>query len=78
MLRKIFIDHPDSVDETYGEHFLFAARFSGLLFLAAFMALVHALIPCLFEKSASRIVLGLSGKVANRGHEEGAGEAVEA
>lgn len=67
MFRRIFLDHPASVDESYFEHFFFALRFSGMLFLAAGAALVHALIPCFFEKTASRITAKLYAKTHNRG-----------
>ncbi|MEM7300453.1 MAG: DUF6356 family protein [Pseudomonadota bacterium] len=67
MINRLFLDHPKTVDETYGEHMLFALRFSGSLALAALMALVHAFIPCLFEKSASKIVSRLYAKTHNRG-----------
>ena len=50
MLQKLFLDHPRLVDETYLQHFAFALLFSIRLFGAAFAALVHALLPCAFEK----------------------------
>ncbi len=67
MIARIFLSHPQSVDETYLEHAAFAGRFSGRLFLAAGAAAIHALIPCLFEKTASRIVAELYAKTHNRG-----------
>ena len=67
MFRQIFLTHPASVEETYLEHAAFAGRFSFRLFAAAGAAMVHALIPCLFEKTASRIVADLYMKTHNRG-----------
>ena len=67
MIQRVFLDHPAKVDETFSQHMFFAAKFSGLLFLAASAALVHALVPCLFEKTASRIVAQLYAKTHNRG-----------
>ena len=67
MIQRVFLDHPAKVDETFFQHMFFAAKFSGLLFLAASAALVHALVPCLFEKTASRIVAQLYAKTHNRG-----------
>lgn len=67
MFKQIFLTHPATVDETYGEHAVFAGRFSLKLFGAAFAALIHAIIPCLFEKTASRIVAELYAKTHNRG-----------
>lgn len=67
MLRRLFIDHPQSVDENYGEHARFALGFAGMLFLAALAALVHAILPGVFEKTASNIVHRLAQRTANRG-----------
>ena len=43
--RRLFLDHPDSVGETYGEHFLFAGRFGLAMIRGGVGALVHALVP---------------------------------
>jgi hypothetical protein len=67
MLTRVFTEHPASVGESYGAHFLFALRFSLALFAAAGAALVHALVPCLFQKTASRIVAKLYARTHNRG-----------
>ena len=67
MIAKIFTDHPASVDETYTQHFTFALKFSATLFFAAGAALIHALIPCLCEKTASKLVAKLYAKTHNRG-----------
>ncbi len=67
MLKRLFLDHPGSVDETYLEHAAFATRFSGTLFLAALAALVHALLPFAFEKTASTLVARLYARTQNRG-----------
>ncbi len=67
MISKLFLDHPRSVDETFGEHFLFATGFSMTLFVAAFAALLHAFIPAACEKTASTIIKRLYSRVANRG-----------
>lgn len=67
MIDRMFLAHPASVDESYGEHALFASRFALKLFAAAGAATVHAFVPCLFEKTASRIVADLYTKTRNRG-----------
>ncbi len=67
MITRMFFDHPASVDESYGEHARFAFGFSMKLFAAAGAALVHAVIPCLFEKTASRMVADLYERTHNRG-----------
>ena len=67
MIARIFLNHPASVDESYGEHLRFAAGFSAKLFAAGGAALIHALIPCLFEKTASGIIADLYARTHNRG-----------
>ncbi|CAN0604444.1 unnamed protein product [Ectocarpus sp. 12 AP-2014] len=49
-----FVDHPASVNETYFEHMRFAGTFALTLFGAGLAALIHAIIPPLFETTASR------------------------
>ena len=67
MFAKVFLDHPAKVEETYFEHARFAGSFSLKLFAAAGAALVHAIIPCLFEKTASRMIADMYDKTHNRG-----------
>ena len=67
MISRLFLEHPNSVDETYVEHAVFASRFSMALFGAAFAALVHAVLPFAFEKTASRKVAELYQRTHNRG-----------
>lgn len=66
-MRKLFLDHPASVGENYAEHFAHAGGFAALLGLAAIACLIHALVPCLFESTASRLVTRLHDRmVTNR------------
>lgn len=67
MIDRMFLSHPASVNEGYFEHALFATRFSLKLFAAAGAAAVHAIVPCLFEKTASGIIAELYEKTRNRG-----------
>ena len=66
-MKSLFLTHPRSVDENYFEHMAFAGRFSGMLFLAAGAALVHAILPFLFEKTASRMIAEMYARTQNRG-----------
>lgn len=66
-MRELFRDHPASVGETYSEHLVQASRFSGRLLLAGFACLVHAVLPFLFIRTASRTVDALHDRmVVNR------------
>jgi len=66
ILTQIFVDHPKSVDETYFQHMVFAGWFASRLFLAAGAATVHAIIPCLFEKTASKLINQMHHRMHNR------------
>ena len=54
------------MDETYFEHMRFAGRFAGLLFAAALAALIHAVLPFLFERTASTMINGMHRRMHNR------------
>lgn len=66
-LAGLFTEHPGSVDETYFEHMIFAGTFAFWLAAAAGAALVHAILPFMFEKTASRIITRLYERIHNRG-----------
>ena len=67
-LQRLFLSHPESVNESYGEHFLFALGFALRLFGAGLAALVHAIVPCLFEATASRMIREMHAKITSRAH----------
>jgi hypothetical protein len=67
-LHRLFLSHPQTVDESYGEHFCFALGFAASLFGAACAALIHAIIPCLFETTASRMIRAMHEGIVRRGH----------
>lgn len=61
-----FTAHPASVDETYGEHFLFASRFGLKLIGAGMAACLHGLLPFVFKTTASRTVQEMARKTSAR------------
>lgn len=66
-LRAKFTEHPESVGETYGEHFVSAMGFSLSMLKAAFCCGMHALLPFLFAKTGSDCITGLYDRmVTNR------------
>ena len=66
-IKRQFTEHPASVGETYGQHFVSAMSFSVTLLKAAFVCGVHALLPFMFEKTGSRCVTELYDRmVTNR------------
>lgn len=66
-VKTLFLTHPRTVGESYFEHMAFAGGFAGRLMLAAAAALVHAALPFLFERTASRMVASLYARTHNRG-----------
>jgi len=63
MLKQLFTEHPASVDETYGEHFLVAGSFALTLFVACLACAVHAVLPFCFEKTGSRLITRLHDRM---------------
>ena len=63
---RAFRDHPASAGETYLEHMAFAGWFAQKLFLAGGAALIHAIIPPLFETTASTNIRELYHRIENR------------
>ena len=68
MITRVFLAHPRDVNESYAEHAVFAGGFALRLLLAAGAASIHAVIPCLFEKTASRMIADMHARTQNRGH----------
>lgn len=65
---KIFTQHPASVGENYLQHMGSALSFA-LPLLGAFLAcLVHALLPFLFAKTGSRIIVRLHDRMVTNRH----------
>lgn len=66
-LASKFTEHPATVGETYGQHFVSAMGFSFALFKAAICCGVHAILPFAFEKTGSNCITGLYDRmVTNR------------
>ncbi|KTE08589.1 DUF6356 family protein [Sphingopyxis sp. H115] len=45
MFKRLFVDHPKSVDENYIEHFGVASKFGMTMIWGGLCALVHAVVP---------------------------------
>ena len=59
-MRNPFTAHPREVGESYLRHGLFACRFGAKMTLGGIAALVHGLMPFLFESTGSRITRELN------------------
>lgn len=63
MLREMFVDHPESVGETYLEHFFVALGFAATMLGAGLALVVHAVVPGLFVKTGSAAITGLHDRM---------------
>ena len=68
-MKNIFTEHPKSVGESYLQHLSQAARFALTFLILFFIALVHAILPFLFARTASDIVCEMSKDMKHRGKE---------
>jgi len=67
MSKMSFTEHPASVGESYLTHLRHASGFSLSLLGAGFACMLHALVPFLCTKTASRIVARLHTRmIVNR------------
>lgn len=67
MIRKLFTEHPASVNETYFEHMGSALSFTGTMFVATLACLTHAFLPFLCVTTGSRKITELHDRmVSNR------------
>lgn len=67
MFKRLFVEHPASVGESYLEHMGVAASFGGAMFLGSLACFIHALFPGLCVKTGSGVVTTLHYRmVTNR------------
>jgi len=65
-LHRWFRAHPESVGETYIEHFGVASRFGARLIGGGLACMVHAVLPNFFERTGSNTVKALYSKMVSR------------
>ncbi|MCZ8370274.1 MAG: DUF6356 family protein [Porphyrobacter sp.] len=66
MIAKLFTDHPRAIGETYGQHACTALSFGWRMVVGGAACMVHALVPGLFVKTASRTVVQLDAEMRGR------------
>lgn len=65
--NRLFNDHPATVNETYGQHFMAAAGFGFRMIGGGILCLVHALVPGAFCTKGSEMITELHERmVTNR------------
>lgn len=65
-LVRDFREHPESVGESYLEHWLTAMGFAATLLGCAVMCAIHAFVPGLFKHSASRCLCRLHERMVTQ------------
>ena len=53
MFRRLFLDHPASVGETYFEHFGVATGFGAKMIVGGLGAVIHGVLPFAFKTTGS-------------------------
>ncbi|QUD89689.1 DUF6356 family protein [Phenylobacterium montanum] len=66
MFKRLFLDHPRTVNETYFEHQRAAFFYGSTLLVAGLACIVHGLVPALCTTSGSRRVNKLSHHMGER------------
>ncbi len=66
MFSRIFTQHPADLGESYGQHQRAAFFYGFALLGAGLAALLHGLVPCLCETTASRTVMRLHAHMMAR------------
>jgi hypothetical protein len=71
MIRRLFLDHPASVDESYGEHMRVAAGFGFTMLIGAIACFAHALVPAVFTRTGSATVKRLHARLTHDPRRDG-------
>lgn len=63
MFRRLFLDHPASVGESYTEHFRVAGGFGAAMIVGGFGALLHAFLPFVCQTRGSDTINTLHARL---------------
>lgn len=66
MFDRLFRAHPRAVGESYFAHQRVALGIGATLFKAGLASLVHAIVPGLCDRTASRAIVALSARLQTR------------
>jgi hypothetical protein len=66
MIDRLFLSHPRSIGESYGEHAQTAFGFGWAMLWGGLACIVHALVPALFMRTASDTVKRLYAQMKSR------------
>lgn len=65
-VAKIFTHHPESIGETYVEHFCFASFCGIKLTLAGIACVLHSIFPFVFINTASNTIENVKQEISDR------------
>ncbi len=63
MFKRLFLDHPATVGESYRQHFGVATRFGAVMLWGGIRAVIHGIIPALCKTSGSDTVIKLHNEL---------------
>jgi hypothetical protein len=59
-MKRFFTEHPASVGETYGEHFVFAVTLGSRMVVGGLACMVHGVLPEFCKTTGSRTIRALA------------------
>ncbi|HJL81692.1 MAG TPA: DUF6356 family protein [Gammaproteobacteria bacterium] len=65
-VHTLFTSHPQSVNETYTEHFKIASYYGWTMLISGIACLIHAVLPFLFLTTASSNLKTLNKQMKDR------------
>ena len=71
MIRRLFLDHPRSVDESYVQHAAVAGGFGWAMLKGAGACFAHALVPAFFTRTGSLTVKRLHARLSHDPQRDG-------
>ena len=66
MFRKLFLNHPQEVGETYAKHLLVAGRFGAEMVGGGVACMIHAVVPAVFKTAGSGTVSRLHARMVSK------------
>jgi hypothetical protein len=65
MIFKLFTSHPESVGESYWQHFGFATSTGAAMMLGGLACITHGLFPFLFTRTGSKTIARLYERMSS-------------
>jgi hypothetical protein len=69
-LSRLFVEHPETVGETYFQHLRQASGFAVCMFCGGLACLMHGLFPFMFERTGSDKIRNLHSRMVMRRSEQ--------